>query len=215
MSGSCVECERTAAMGQKKELECDGSIRPGDVSGVRLQIRAAAAAAVQLKSNQRSSKMRCVKMRLVPKRSERSRKKAGERGRRGALKEQKGRKGKDAGCSSLSGAAFRVWAPSSRRSSSKTPRLCRAVTSQPILPPPAPTTSLVFPSPPLLDEKIGVPGRASWFGGGRGVDPHSCSPFKQSSKPSWISNKNLCRETACRWQCDAVPPPAPPPRLTS
>lgn len=108
MSGSCVECERTAAMRQKKELECDGSIRPGDVFGVRLQIRAAAAAAVQLKSNQRSSKMRCFKMRLVPKRSERSRKKAGERGRRGALKEQKGRKGKDAGCSSLSGAAFRV-----------------------------------------------------------------------------------------------------------
>lgn len=105
---------------------------------------------------------------------------------------------------------------------SKTPRLCRSVTScsshllhqRPRWGLPA-TPPVTGSAPPLLDEKIGVPGRASWFGGGRGVDPHSCSPFKQSSKPSWISNKNLCRETACRWQCNAVPLPAPPPRLTS
>lgn len=168
--------------------------------------------------------MRCFKTCLVPKLSERSRKKVGERGRRGARKNKRGERERmlDVRPCRVLRSGFspplRVAAQFSccpQRSFSKTPRLCRSVTSQPILPPPAPTTWLVFPSPPLVDEKIGVPGRASWFGGGRGVDPHSCSPFKQSSKPSWISNKNLCRETACRWQCNAVPLPAPPPRLTS
>lgn len=48
--------------------------------------------------------------------------------------------------------------------------------------PPTSCTNMLFLSPPLVHEKIGVPGRASWFGGGRGVDPHSCSPFKRSSK---------------------------------
>ena len=37
-------------------------------------------------------------------------------------------------------------------------------------------------------------------------------PFKQSSGPSWISNKNLCRGTAFRWRCDAGPLPASPAR---
>lgn len=125
-------------------------------------------------------------MRLVPKLSERSRKKVGERGRRGALKEQKGSKGKDAGCTSLSGARVNVSTLfisvhssvccCTQRTFSKTPRLCRPVTSQPILPPPAPTSLLVFPSPPLVDEKIGVPGRASWFGGGRGGRPSPLLP---------------------------------------
>lgn len=35
MSDSCVECEHTAAMWQRKELECNGSIRPGDVVQVQ------------------------------------------------------------------------------------------------------------------------------------------------------------------------------------
>ncbi len=35
MSGSCVECEHTAAMWQRKELECNGSIRSGDVVQVQ------------------------------------------------------------------------------------------------------------------------------------------------------------------------------------
>lgn len=63
-----------------------------------------------------------------------------------------------------------------QRTFSKTPRLCRSVTSQPFLPPPAPTSLLVLPShyashricTSSIDEKIGVPGRASWLGEGVG-----------------------------------------------
>lgn len=171
---------------------------------------------------------KCVNAFLVPKLIEKVTKKGGRTRPERCLERTKGeKKGKrmldvrpcpGAPVQRVSTLCMSVHSPvccGTQRTLSKTPRLRTPVTSQPILPPPAPTSSLVFPSPPLVDEKIGVPGRASWSGGGRGVDPHSCSPVKQSSKPSWISNKNLCRETACRWQCNAVPLPAPPPRLTS
>lgn len=66
---------------------------------------------------------------------------------------------------------------------SKTPRLNRSVTSQPILPPPAPTSSLVFPSPPRLDKKIGVPGRASWFREGVGLTLTPAPPSSRAPNP--------------------------------
>lgn len=70
-----------------------------------------------------------------------------------------------------------------QRSFSKTPRPRRSVTSQPFLPPPAPTSSLVFPSPPLLDEKIGVPGRASWLGEGVGWALTTAPPSSRAPNP--------------------------------
>lgn len=59
--------------------------------------------------------------------------------------------------------------------------VCRSVTSQRSLPPPALACLPVTGSaPPRLDEKIGVPGRASCFGGRRGVDPHLLPPSSRA-----------------------------------
>lgn len=70
--------------------------------------------------------------------------------------------------------------------------VCRSVTSQRSLPPPALACLPVTGSaPPRLDEKIGVPGRASCFGGRRGLDPHSCSPLQAELQTKPLQGDSL------------------------
>lgn len=99
--------------------------------------------------------------------------------------------------------------PPLRRSLSKTPGHLRSVSSH--LPHQRPSWGGA-PSPPLgQTRRSGCRVGRSGLGGrvwGAALTP--APPSSRASKPSWISNKNLCRETACRWQCDAVPPPGAP-----
>lgn len=123
-------------------------------------------------------------------------KKVGERGWRGASKEQKWRKGKDAGCRSLCvaqslsilfisvhGSVCRC----TQRTFSKTPGLCRSVTfhllhQHPRLCFPA-TLPVTGSAPPLLDEKTGVPGRASCLGEAVGLTLTPPPPSSRAPNP--------------------------------
>lgn len=75
---------------------------------------------------------------------------------------------------SVSAASFFSLQPASVLKDTSSLQICDL---QPFLPP-APTSSLVFPSPPLLDEKIGVPGRALWSGEGVGGRPSLPLPLQ-------------------------------------
>lgn len=59
----------------------------------------------------------------------------------------------------------------------------------------------------LVGEGVGV---------GVQTPPHSCSPpLSRAPNPPGSQIKTSCRETACRWQCNAVPLPGRHPRPVS
>ncbi len=196
MSRSCVECEHTVTMRQNKELECDGSIRPGDGLQVQQLLQHFTPEWLSKSTEIKSSvvwnvMIQNVLLGLVPKLCERSRKKVGERGRRGALKEQNWRKGKDAGCTSLSGALMSVWAPSLCQSSLllHPARVLKDTSSQQIcdLPadPPTSCTNILagVSQPSFLRQEDWGAGRASWFGEGVGLILTPAPPSSRAPNP--------------------------------